>query len=115
MDASRENAFFTAFSPRLGLLFGYVWKRRDFPWLGIWEENHSRIFPPWEGRELTRGMEFGVSPMPESRRQMVDRGSLFGEPAYRWLPAGGKLETEYCAVLRRASEIQAIDVLLVDG
>ena len=114
MDRSREDAFFTAFSPRLGLLFGYVWKRRDFPWLGIWEENRSRMFGPWEGKEVTRGMEFGVSPMPESRRQMVDRGTLFGEPAYRWLPAGGRLEAEYFAVLRPASEIEAIDIFPVD-
>jgi hypothetical protein len=103
MDSSREDAFFAAFSPRFSLLFGYVWKRRDFPWLGIWEENHSRTFGPWDGRELTRGMEFGVSPMPESRRQMVERGSLFGEPAYRWLPARGRMEAEYFAVLRPAA------------
>ena len=55
--------------------------------MGIWEENFSRTHAPWNGQTLTRGMEFGVSPMAESRRQMVDRGRLFGVPAYRWLPA----------------------------
>ena len=60
------------------MAFGYVWKRADFPWTGIWEENHSRRNPPWNGKTLTRGMEFGVSPMPESRREMIDRRSLFG-------------------------------------
>ena len=33
-----------------------------------------------------RGMEFGVSPFPESRRQMIDRGRLFDVPTYRWIP-----------------------------
>ena len=28
--------------PRLQLAFGYIWKQADFPWMGIWEENHSR-------------------------------------------------------------------------
>ena len=28
-------------SPASKLAFGYVWRRADFPWLGIWEENHS--------------------------------------------------------------------------
>ena len=60
--------------------------------MGIWEENHSRRLPPWNGDTLTRGMEFGVSPFPETRRQMVDRGSLFDVPTYRWLPAKGRVK-----------------------
>jgi len=32
-------------------------------------------------------MEFGVSPFPETRRQMIDRGHLYHEPTYRWIPA----------------------------
>ena len=81
------HAFFVAFSPRLRLAFGYVWKQADFPWMGIWEENRSRLHAPWNGQTVTRGMEFGVSPFPESRRQMIERGRLFGVPAYRWIPA----------------------------
>ena len=42
MDPHRDQAFFFAFSPKSKLLFGYVWKRADFPWLGIWDENHNR-------------------------------------------------------------------------
>jgi hypothetical protein len=105
MDAAREYAYFAAFAPKARLVFGYVWKRADFPWLGIWEENCSRTQAPWNGRTLTRGMEFGVSPMPESRRQMVDRGKLFGVPAYRWLPGKSRLEVEYCAVTAHADAI----------
>jgi len=102
MDESKDYAFFTAWSPSTKVAFGYVWKRSDFPWLGIWEENHSRLNSPWNGNTLTRGMEFGVSPFPESRRDAVDRGRLFGVPTYRWLPASAKLQTEYWAVLRRS-------------
>jgi hypothetical protein len=64
-DEDREDAFFAMYSPRFQLAFGYVWKRADFPWLGIWEENCSRLYSPWDGRTITRGMEFGVSPFPE--------------------------------------------------
>src|SRR5439155_11873101 len=105
MDPTREHAFFVAFSPAAKLAFGYVWRRADFPWLGIWEENHSRLAPPWNGRVLTRGMEFGVSPFPESRRQMVERGSLFETRTYRWLPAKGRLVAEYCAVALDAARV----------
>jgi hypothetical protein len=103
MDPASEDAFFTAFSPRFGLALSYVWKRKDFPWLGIWEENHSRTHAPWNGRSLTRGMEFGVSPMPETRRAMIERGKLFGIPAYRWLPAKARIAVEYSAKLERSA------------
>lgn len=105
MDPAREYAFFVAFSPASRLAFGYVWKQQDFPWMGIWEENHSRVHAPWNGQCLARGMEFGVSPFPESRRAMIERGRLFGVPAYRWLPARSRIEVEYWAILRAAEKI----------
>jgi hypothetical protein len=43
-------------------------------------------------------MEFGVSPFPETRRQMIDRGRLFDTPAFRWIPAKSRVEVEYTAV-----------------
>jgi hypothetical protein len=105
MDGALDHAFFVAFSPAARLAFGYVWKPADFPWLGIWEENHSRAAAPWLGEALTRGMEFGVSPFPESRRAMVDRGRMFDTPTYRWLPANGALEATYWIVLQSADDI----------
>jgi hypothetical protein len=105
MDPRREDAFFVAYSPQFRLSFGYVWKQVDFPWLGIWEENHSRTAPPWNQQTLARGMEFGVSPMPESRRSMIDRGRLFGVPTYRWLPARSQVTVEYWIVAARARAI----------
>jgi hypothetical protein len=105
MNPGEENAFFVAFAPSVELAFGYIWKRADFSWMGIWEENHSRTHAPWNRETLARGMEFGVSPMPESRRAMVDRGRLFGVPTYRWIPAMSRLDVEYWIVSRRAKSI----------
>ena len=94
-DPAFEHASFVAFSPKHRLAFGYIWKRAEFPWLGIWEENCSRHASPWSCREITRGMEFGVSPFPESRREMVLRGKLFGVPTFGWIEANATLEAEY--------------------
>jgi hypothetical protein len=105
MDPAKAEAYFMAWSPSSRLLFGYRWHREDFPWLGIWEENRSRTNPPWNGKTITRGMEFGVSPFPESRREMTERGSLFGERAYRWIPARTSLSVEYSAFAREADAI----------
>ena len=105
MDPSREEAFFLAYSPTSRVLLGYVWKRADFPWLGMWDENHDRALPPWSSRTLTRGLEFGASPISETRRQMIDRHSLFDTPTYRWLPARTKLTVNYRAFIRLAEQI----------
>ena len=95
VDTQEDNAWFVAFAPQFQLAFGYIWKRSDFPWLGIWEENCSRQSPPWDGRTVTRGMEFGVSPFSETRRQMIERNRLLDAPAYKWITARGRLEAEY--------------------
>jgi hypothetical protein len=105
MDTGREHAYFVAFSPSFRLAFGYVWRRADYPWMGIWEENHARPGAPWNSGALTCGMEFGVSPFPETRRQMIERGPLFGVPTFRWIPARQAIEVEYSAVLQPAATI----------
>lgn len=105
MDPGREQGYFLAWSPSSKVLCGYVWKRSDFPWLGMWEENRNRDIAPWNKREITRGMEFGVSPMPESRREQLERGRMFGESCYRWIPAKGSVTVEYCAFVTAADAI----------
>jgi hypothetical protein len=46
-------------------------------------------------------VEFGASPFAEGRRAMVERASLFGVPAYRWLPARAEAVVNYTAWVRR--------------
>jgi hypothetical protein len=95
MDPRRDAAWFSALNPRLGLALAYVWRREDFPWLGMWTENYGRPRPPWAGRSLTRGMEFANTPFPEGLRRSVERGRFHGLPTFRWLPARGSLEFRY--------------------
>ena len=102
MDPAREQACFVAFSPRARAAFGYVWRRADFPWLGIWKKT-TAARRRRECSTLTRGMEFGVSPMPETRRQMVERGAMFGgrrSAGFRRNRADGG----YCAALAPVAE-----------
>ncbi len=105
MDPAAEHAWFVAFAPASRLAFGYIWRRQDFPWMGIWEENRSRTAPPWNGETLARGMEFGVSPFPETRRQMIARGQMFGVPTFRWIPAKTRVAVEYWIVTAEAERV----------
>jgi hypothetical protein len=95
MNPEDTVSYFEGWNPTSKTWLRYEWNRADFPWCGIWEENCARTHAPWNGKTITRGMEFGVSPMPESRKQMIERGSLFGVPGYRWLGARETLRASY--------------------
>ena len=95
MMPQNDQASWTAWSPESRLAISYVWNQSDFPWLGLWEENCARSFSPWNSGEVARGLEFGTSPFPESRRAMVERGRLLDTPCYRWLPALATLTAGY--------------------
>jgi hypothetical protein len=99
------EAHWTAWSPESRLAFSYVWNTSDFPWLGIWEENLSRPWSPWNKQAVTRGMEFGAAPFAETRRETVDRSRVLGIPTYRWLPALGTLEATYWIRTQIAEQI----------
>lgn len=105
MEPASEHVCFVAWSPAVKLLIGYVWRQRDFPWLARWEENHLRTWAPWNGEGFALGMEFGVSPFVENRRDMVARGGMFGAPAFRWLDARSACEVNYVAFVRSADAL----------
>ena len=100
MDPRRTEAWVSAVNPKLGLGVVYLWKREDYPWVGNWEEVFARTTPPWNGKSLTRGMEFANTPFPEGLRKAVDRGTFQGQKTFRWLPALATVETSFtiCAV-----------------
>ncbi|MBI3987085.1 MAG: hypothetical protein HY343_09205 [Lentisphaerae bacterium] len=100
MNPARDWAWFSAVNPRLGVLVAYVWRRKDYPWLGNWEENYARKETPWNGKSLARGMEFGNSPFPTGVRDAVNRGEFQEEPTFRWLPALGRIVYEYSIIVQ---------------
>ncbi len=105
MDPAIDRSYWVGWSPTSNVAIGYVWNREEFPWLGIWEENRGRTHTPWLGRTLTRGMEFGVSPFPETRQQMIERGSLYGVPGYKWIGGKSTLTATYYAAIAPARSI----------
>jgi hypothetical protein len=95
VDPSREFAYFTAVNPELGLLFGYLFRRSDFPWLNLWEANEpARNDQP---AMLTRGLEFSNTPTHGSLKALVAVPTLFDVPAYEWLNARSSLVKKFCA------------------
>lgn len=101
IDPHLDTAFVCALNRMQRVAFGYVFARKDFPWVAIWEENLARHDPPWNGQEQARALEFGVSPLPEGRAQGMQRGNLFGTPTLLRLPANGAISASYAMFLAR--------------
>ena len=99
LDPTLDTAFVAVSNPRLRLLVLYLFHRKDFPWVGNWEERWNRTAAPWNGREFCRGFEFSSTPFPIPRRETVTRGNLFGEVTYRWLPAKSEEKVRFLIIM----------------
>lgn len=104
LDPAREVQFVGALNSRSRLLYAYCFRRADFPWVTIWEENGSRDAAPWNSRTETRGLEFGSVPLPVPRREAFARAPLFGERCFSIVPARGRLTAPYVAFLASLPE-----------
>lgn len=99
LDPEIERSFIAVSNPRLRLLVVYIFNRRDYPWVGNWEESYSRVHTPWKGREFCRGFEFSTTPFPIPRRETVTNGNMFGESTYIWLPAKSQKTCRYMILM----------------
>jgi hypothetical protein len=99
LDPRREQEYVLAVNWRRRLGAGYCFRRADFPWMTVWEENHARPDTPWNGRVQARGMEFGTTPLPLGREETVRRGPIFDTPHQCVIPAGGKKTAHYLIFL----------------
>jgi len=109
LETPSDLAWFTATNPKIDLAVGYLFRRSDFPWVGIWDEKLSRSAPPWKRRTLVRGIEFSTTPLPGPKRDIVTQGKLFGMPTFRWIDALGEIETVFVLYAGRANATELPD------
>jgi hypothetical protein len=100
----RSLAFVCVLSPVFRLAIGYCFRRKDFPWVALWEENGARQSSPWRGREKLRGIEFGTSPLPMMRTENLKLGRLFGTSTLTRVPAKSTETKSYVLFLARMPE-----------
>jgi hypothetical protein len=88
VDPARVNGFITAMRPDKHLIFGYLFRREEYPWVMNWMN--------YTGNErAARGFEFSTQPFDISHRETVDAHDLFGIPTYKWLPGKSKLHSSF--------------------
>ncbi len=101
VERGRQYGWVAALNSKLGLVAGYCFRRADFPWVAVWEENGARQYSPWKGRCQALGLEFGTSPTPVGLRETVLKGPELGESTFCVVPAKATKEVAYIAFAAR--------------
>lgn len=104
LNPHRKVQYVAALNQPHRLLLGYCFRHRDFPWVAIWEENQARTAAPWNGRGQARGLEFGSTPFPLTRREAFATPPLFGTPTFSIVPAKGKTTVKYLSFIAQVPE-----------
>ena len=104
LNPRRNVQYVAALNQTERLLIGYCFRREDFPWCAIWEENKARATPPWNGRAQTRGLEFSSTPSPAMRRDAFAVSPLFDTPTFSIVPAKGRKTVFYVSFLAQVPE-----------
>jgi len=109
VDPQRDWGYVAALNTKCGLLMAYCFRREDFPWVTIWEENRSTSSAPWRKRTEARGLEFGTTPIPSSRRETFRQGSIYDTATFAHVPARGRKIVEYLAFLVQVPGMKQIE------
>ncbi len=88
IDPARITGFITALRPDKHLIFGYMFRREEYPWVMSWMNYTGDT-------RAARGFEFSTQPFDISHRETVDAHEMFGTPTYKWLPAKAKLHSSF--------------------
>lgn len=117
LDPQREIEFIAALNQPHRLLVAYCFRREDFPWVAVWEENKARTESPWDGKCQSRGLEFGSTPSPVGRREAFAVAPLFGAPTFSMVPARGQKAVQYLSFLAQVPEdfAELRDIRLAKG
>jgi len=110
MDPARRLVFVTAFNTSKHLLLGYVFRREEYPWTQLWESY------PADDARIARGLEFATQPFDLPRREVIQTGSLFDTPTYRWLPAKSKIGSAFLMFYTRTPDgFRKVDNVVLEG
>ena len=84
-----EYGWITAYSPTHHLLLGYIWQRKDYPWIHLWQH--------WDGDTIKyRGIEFGTAGIHQPFNEILNTAtSLFDEKTFAYIDAGETITKNY--------------------
>lgn len=83
----------TAYSLSTNTLIGYLWPRKDYPWIHIWE--HVK-----EGNLIYMGLEFGDTAIHQPFHEIINTSTtLFGEKTFGHIDSGETIEKKFISFI----------------
>lgn len=108
-DPETTIGWVTAVNPKAGLLLGYTWQTKDYPWLNIWRHREN-------GRVKSRGLEFGTTGLHQPFGALVAQGRILSRPVFTHIDAGASVRREYLMFLAKVpGDYAGVDRLVVDS
>ena len=109
VDPAQPLGWITAINLEQRLVFGYLFKREEYPWVQYWGN-----YPP--NGKMARGLEFSTQPFDVPRRDAISMGRLFDQPVYRWLPAKSTIRTKFLMFYAHVPEgMKKVDAVRLEG
>lgn len=82
----------TASNPGKGLLVGYIWDVKEYPWLNIWRNVAN-------GKPAARGLEFGTTGLHRPFKDMLEKQTIFNTRLCEYIDADVSTEKSYFVFL----------------
>jgi hypothetical protein len=95
----------TAVNAKEGLLVGFVWKTKEYPWVNMWREVQR-------GKPAARGLEFGTTGVHQPFGKLIEQGRVLGRPLVAYLDSGESSTRSYtCFLLKTPTDFRGVESL----
>ncbi len=92
---SAEYGWVTATNPESGIVFGYVWKQNEYPWLNLWHHKEN-------GKPVAHGLEFGTTGLGKPYQTLLENDvSFFGKKSWFFMDAKATVKKSYIGFLTK--------------
>ncbi len=92
-----------------GLLFGYIWKRSDYPWFNHWWKLK-------DGKPHARGLEFGTTGLHQPFSVLVKKREIFGRQLFEFLDADEDTTKSYgCFLSKIPEDYLGVGKVMIEG
>ncbi|MEJ7585988.1 MAG: hypothetical protein WKI04_00355 [Ferruginibacter sp.] len=98
IEPGAEYGWITAFSPEHRLMIGYTWKRREYPWIHLWQHFSAGVIQ-------YRGIEFGTAGIHQPFNEILNTSTiLFGEKTTAFIDAGEYISKKYLSFIHHTED-----------
>lgn len=109
VDQKSNYGWVTAYNPTNNLLIGYIWPRKDYPWIHIWEhvKNSNLIY---------MGLEFGDTAIHKPFHEILNIPQLFNEKTVGYIDAGAYIKKKYVSfIITPTQKFNGVSEIIIEN